>query len=298
MKPLPSGLQDHLDSGATTLCWCWRIMRKDGVVLGFTDHDCDVEFDGVLHEAQTGFTGSEVQTQLGLAPDNAEVSGALRSDRISETDLLLGRYDGATVDLYRVNWVEPSQHVRLRRMLFGEVRHGKHAFTAELRGLSARLSEVKGRLFQHGCSAMLGDARCGVNLSSSAYRATGTLEAVHSATRFEINYSGSYDDNFFAHGRLEFISGALDRLSYDIKDNVKTSGGATVSLWIGPEVLPEPGDDVRLYAGCDKSFDTCRSKFSNGLNYQGFPHIPGNDFVFRFPRQDEAANDGGSLFNE
>ena len=44
MKTLSAGLQGHVDSGTTTLAWCWRIERADGVVFGFTDHDRELEF--------------------------------------------------------------------------------------------------------------------------------------------------------------------------------------------------------------------------------------------------------------
>ena len=33
MKTLAPGLQAHLDTGATTLAWCWKITRADGSVL-------------------------------------------------------------------------------------------------------------------------------------------------------------------------------------------------------------------------------------------------------------------------
>ena len=46
MKNLSSALQAHLDDGTTTLSWCWRISRSDGVALGFTDHDRTLRFDG------------------------------------------------------------------------------------------------------------------------------------------------------------------------------------------------------------------------------------------------------------
>ncbi len=297
MKSLPSGMQAHLDSGATTLCWCWRVTRADGVVLGFTDHDRDVTFNGVAHEAQAGLTASEAQAQLGFAPDNGEVAGALRSDRISEADIALGRYDGAVVDLYRVNWSQPAQHVHMRRLTFGDIKRGKHSFTAELRGQAARLSEVQGRLFRHGCDAKLGETRCGVNLASSAYGAVGTVRKVISATSLELNWSGGFADGFFARGGLTFTTGTLRDLTFDVRDHERTGFGGLVGLWIGPDILPSVGDGIRIVAGCDKSFDTCRSKFANHLNFRGFPHIPGNDFVFRFPRQDEAENDGKSLVN-
>ena len=56
MKQLSPSLQSHLDTGATTLAWCWRVTRGDGAVLGFTDHDRDLTFDGTTFEAATGFT--------------------------------------------------------------------------------------------------------------------------------------------------------------------------------------------------------------------------------------------------
>ena len=40
-----------------------------------------------------------------------------------------------------------------------------------------------------------------------------------------------------------------------------------------------PGDQFDIIAGCDKLFSTCKSKFSNALNFQGFPHIPGDGFA-------------------
>ena len=65
MKSLPAGLQDHLDSGATTLCWCWRLVRTDGPVLGFTDHDNDIEFNGTVYEAVSGFSAGEIINRAG-----------------------------------------------------------------------------------------------------------------------------------------------------------------------------------------------------------------------------------------
>jgi uncharacterized phage protein (TIGR02218 family) len=62
--------------------------------------------------------------------------------------------------------------------------------------------------------------------------------------------------------------------------------------------MPEPlaaGDTFTVTAGCDKHFDTCVAKFNNAVNFRGFPHIPGNDFVVRYPVSGEPGHDGGSL---
>ena len=62
MKTLSPALQSHLDEGTTTLSWCWRISRADGVTLGFTDHDRVLTFDGTAYEPESGFAASEVRS--------------------------------------------------------------------------------------------------------------------------------------------------------------------------------------------------------------------------------------------
>ncbi len=52
---------------------------------------------------------------------------------------------------------------------------------------------------------------------------------------------------------------------------------------------------ITVEVGCDKRFETCRDRFANTLNFRGFPHIPGNDFVVSFTRQGEARQDGGVI---
>src|SRR5581483_11124835 len=128
MKTLPAGMQDHLNSGATTLCWCWKIVRRDGAVQGFTDHDEDVVFDGTAYAAASGFTASEVDSSLGLSVDNLSVAGALSSDTLNEADLAAGRYDNAQIEIWRVNWMNPAQRVLMRKGTLGEVKRGKTAF--------------------------------------------------------------------------------------------------------------------------------------------------------------------------
>jgi uncharacterized phage protein (TIGR02218 family) len=62
--------------------------------------------------------------------------------------------------------------------------------------------------------------------------------------------------------------------------------------------VPEPlanGDLFVVTAGCDKRFETCRSKFSNTVNFRGFPHLPGNDFVAGYAVSGEPGHDGSPV---
>jgi len=90
MREIPQLLQASLDAGATTLARCWRLERRDGVALGFTDHDQDLSFDSLVFEPESGLTPSALESVTGLAADSHQVSGALSSERISAADIATG----------------------------------------------------------------------------------------------------------------------------------------------------------------------------------------------------------------
>lgn len=144
MKTLPAALAAHLATGATTLCWCWRLTRRHGVKFGFTDHDRDVGFDGTTFEAAAGFTASEIKDAVGLSVDNLEVTSAITSERLAEPDLAAGIYDDARVEILRVNWQDASQRVLVRTGSLGEVKRAARGFAAEVRGARALPAAAQG----------------------------------------------------------------------------------------------------------------------------------------------------------
>ncbi|MGE0053150.1 MAG: DUF2163 domain-containing protein [Hyphomicrobium sp.] len=281
MKDLTPGLRAHLDSGTTTLCWCWRLTRNDGTVQGFTDHDRALSFDSTTFEASSGFTASEITDALGLSVDNLEVTGALSSASLSEDDLAAGRYDDARVEIFRVNWKNPDERVVMRTGSLGEVRRAGNSFTAEVRGLAHYLQQPKGRLFQYTCDADLGDARCGVDLDTPTFKATGTISAVLSARKFHLTGLDGYESGFFARGLARFAGGASDGLAIEIKSHVKSAGIVSLELWSEASGPPSVGDTIIVKAGCDKRIETCAVRFANAVNFRGFPDMPGNDFFTR-----------------
>ena len=191
MKSLSPALQAHLDDGTTTLSWCWRISRSDGVALGFTDHDRTLSFDGTAFEPESGFAASEIRAGSDLAVDAQDASGVLTSDRITETDILDGRWDNAAVELWRVNWADASQRVLLRRGAVGQIRRGRMAFVAEVRSLAHVLGQTVGRTFQTGCDARLGDARCGIDLENTIYKGAGVVADLLRSSRARAATNGS-----------------------------------------------------------------------------------------------------------
>jgi uncharacterized phage protein (TIGR02218 family) len=295
MRPIPPLLQTKLDSGVTTLAHCWRLARRDGVVMGFTDHDRDLVISGVTFRAGTGFTSSEAASRFDLAVDGSEISGALADDSLTDADLAAGRYDAAEVETWLVDWSEPSLKVLTARGRLGEVRREGQAFTAELRGLADLLSQESGRLYTAKCGADLGDGRCKVDLTSPALRGTGAITLVEGTSIFVASGLDGFADNLFSLGRLVWSGGANAGLSIEVKEHRLVAGHARLTLW---QAMPEPiatGDAFTVTAGCDKRFATCRANFANTDNFRGFPQIPGNDFLIASPTQGAPGNYGLSL---
>lgn len=296
MRQIPDVLAAHLSGDATTLCRSWRVTRRDGVVLGFTEHDRDLTFAGTTFQAASGFAGTEAREVAGLAAPGAEVTGGFSSAAISEADLAAGRYDGAHVELFTVNWQAPeAQHLLMKVQEIGEVSRAGGAFSAELRSFAHRLSQEQGRLYGRRCDASLGDGRCGVDLAAAGRRAMGLVAAVEGRDRLVVTGLDGFDDGHFRLGALRFDSGVNEGLTVEIAGNAAIAGGTRLTLWLPLESAAAVGDAVTVTVGCDKAFSTCRDRFANGLNFRGFPHMPGSDFAYSYVKG-VSTHDGTALF--
>lgn len=294
MSGYDAEMMSHLAGGATTLARAFAVRRSDGVELGFTDHDRDLAFDGLTFSAGTGLTAKAIESGTGLAVDNSEAFGALSSDAITEADILAGRYDGAEVRAWLVNWTDVSMRALVFRGSIGEVVRKGGGFTAELRGLAEALNRPGGRIFHARCAAVLGDAACRFDTALPGYRLERAVEIINDARVFRFASVAGFEPRWFEKGRFRVLSGPARELVGVVKNDRIDGAWREIELWQSLGIAPAAGDLVRIEAGCDKRVDTCRLKFGNILNFQGFPDIPGEDFLMNYPA-DGLLHDGGSL---
>ena len=266
-------LKAHFGGNYLTLATLWRVTRTDGTLFYFTDHDQDIVYQGATYLAATGYVPSAVQTSAGLQVDNLEVTSVLDSAFITDADLVAGLWDYAEVVIMVVNWADLTMaDMVIRRGRMGEVSAGKMSFVAELRGMAQNLQQEIGRLIMPTCNADLGDSRCQVVLSG--FTSTGTLTAVTDGAHFtDSGLAGA--TGLFNYGKLTWTAGLNDGLSMEVK--TFTTGGAIVLQQPMPYAVAV-GDTFSISQGCDKSTGAggC-TKFSNIINFQGYPHLPGVD---------------------
>lgn len=287
MRALSETLAAKLSSGVTTLCHVWRVERRDGERFAFTDHDCPLAFGDLAASPLQGVSPGVIEKSVGLSVDSASIDGALSSEAISEEDLARGLWDGARVDIYRVDWAAPEERLHLFAGHVGEVKRGALAFEAELRGLQASLNVPVGRVFSRFCDADLGDVRCGVALEASAFRGEGVIAGVLGSHAFKAMGLDDFADQWFSRGRIAWSEGGAS----EIATHRAESGGAVIELLDATPLTV--GASFIVYAGCDKRLETCRTKFANVVNFRGFPHMPGNDAIQTGPRSGDRL-DGSS----
>jgi uncharacterized phage protein (TIGR02218 family) len=273
MRTVPEALNARLATGVTTLAHVWRIVRRDGAAFAFTDHDRPLAFDALVCEPAAGLAAGALEKGLGLGVDTASIAGALSSETLTENDLTRGLWDGAGVDVFRVDWTDPTLRVHLFAGRIGEVRRGVSAFDAELRGLQAAMNTPVGRVFSRFCDADLGDARCGIDIEAGAFRGAGLVVEALSNSAFRAAGLDAFASGWFARGRLVWNDGGDGEVAaHRVED-----GAAVIELLDPAWPSIAAGRGFAVYAGCDKRLETCRAKFANNLNFRGFPHMPGND---------------------
>ena len=274
MKNLPVPAVAHLARCTTTLALCWKVIRKDTTVLGFTSTDRDLTWGGVTYKAKTGVANKTVlASSTSVSVDTHDVELLLDSEDIITQDLAAGLYDYAQLWFYLVDHTDPeSWNIILARGTLGQVIIKDNVASVEFRSLKQALQQDIGRLFTRRCDADFGDTRCGVDLGPLTV--TGTVTSV---TNRKIFVGSAVPAR--KGGKITWTSGQNTGLAGEIKAIV----GYELRLMLPAIYNITPGDGYSVYAGCDKLFSTCRDIYNNVINFRGFPHIPGYDAVLRYP---------------
>lgn len=257
----------------TALAICWRLERRDGAGLALTSHDRALTVDDIRFEPAPGVTPAAIRTELGLEPGSSEVAGSLTAEAISEADLMAGRWDGAALMLFAVDWEVPGATNSLLEGRLGEASTGDGAFEAELEGVSAQLERPVCPLTSPTCRAELGDPHCRVDMAGRKVRTTVTGASVHIIT---VDHPV---DERFRFGEVRFLSGPAN----GERQAILGVEGQQLHLRNAPAGDVMAGTVVELVEGCDKLLATCSARFANAANFRGEPHLPGNDLLTRYP---------------
>ena len=265
------------DAALESVAMLWRIERCDGVTLGFAAHDRDLWIDDLIYRAAPGMLPSAIELDDGLEPSDMDVRGALDHAAIDAGDLAAGRWDGASVRIGLVDWRASTESVAW--LLFGRlgvVECDGAAFSAQLMGRKVDLQSVFTPVASPGCRAEFCGPGC--TLSRARFEHLAVVVSLDGGLAAFSPVAGLGWDAFVG-GEIHWLTGA----NAGLRSLVWRVDGAGL---VPADPLPLPvaiGDRALLIQGCDKSIETCATRFANAINFQGEPHLPGNDLLTRYP---------------
>ncbi len=257
-----------------TVATYWRVDRCDGVTLGFTSHDADLWFDGVLHLAAPGMMPTAIRRTVGFEADSAEISGALSHDVIDPFDLRIGRFDNARVVVGLIDW-QTLEHQPVYTGRIGALSEQDTGFLAQLLSRKADLQRDPTPHTSPTCRADFCGKGC--TLSAPLY----THEAVligHDLASNTVQVSGGIAVSSLNGGTLRWMDGPYAGQASGILGTL----GDSLVLDAPINVQLDSGLRVSLREGCDHTLATCASRFANAVNFQGEPYLPGNDALIRY----------------
>lgn len=257
-----------------TVATFWRVSRRDGVTLGFTSHDRELWFDGVLHRAAPGMAPSAIRRTAGLDEDSAEVAGALSHDSVTAADLAAGRYDGARVRIGLIDWESQTRETVWIGSI-GAITEEEGGFTAELASRKAELLQTPVPRTSPACRAAFCGPGCNLNPGFYTHDAVVTAGDVEAGT---VTIACDAAPDRLLGGTLRWLGGAQAGSVARIHEG---TGGAL--LLEPPPRADATGQRAIVREGCDHRLPTCAERFDNAANFRGEPFLPGNDLLVRYP---------------
>jgi len=279
-KTVSVPLKAHYALGSTTIARCWRFERRDGQVVTVTTCARDLLINGEIYRSKEGVNPTAIAQEASAAVSNSEVNGTMAAESVSEAELFAGLWDGAFVTVFEVNYRDLSMgQMQLQSGNIGDVKAGRSAFTAEVRGLTQRLQKVVGRVYTAGCPWVFGSIgsayvpACNIDLGpltvTGAVTSVADLRTFSDSSRIEV-------PDYFGAGLITITSGENEGVQMEIY-------AFTAPQFVLHLPLPyalAAGDTYSVTPGCRKRYtEDCRTKWNNTNNFGGFPMVPGSDKV-------------------
>ncbi len=304
MRILSAAMQGLLNSDSISgLSTFWKLTRKDGTILGFTDYDAPIIANGVTYQAASGFSRSAMESRADLSVPNCDATAILTSSAITEADIRAGKYDGATIAIWLGVPTDTDfavyGTVPLPGAFLGEIKLQDGVWIAELLGLSYALSQGFIEVCTPTCQADLFDARCGAGprlLNAADFTdSSNVLSVVVDRLQFTVATAGlrfsagSFADAGstnvppYTYGTLTWTSGANKGDGYEVKlAFFDGSEQYNIQLYLQTSQPINAEDSFTITTGCDKTQSTCFNIYNNILNMRGFPGVPGLNFLFDY----------------
>ena len=290
MLTLPGCHRDVLLLRTKHLAHAWSVVRTDGQTFRFTSFDRPLVLDdGYVYTPTGSFNSSARRRENRLRDHEQEYDGHIKVGAIIADDLKSGRFKEAIVTEkvidYRVPFLGPLYTFRY---WVDDVTFSEEVWTFQCSTITRFLRNPIGGVITRNCQKILGDSECtkdvsGASFTASAVAVTGMEDGDRKRIIIASGLSGTFVDDWFNGGYVQFTSGSNSGFKMDIKDY--TQSLRRIELQLPMPFVVSAADQFTIVVGCNKLRLTCKDKFSNLVNYGGRPYMPGTDRILQTPRR-------------
>jgi uncharacterized phage protein (TIGR02218 family) len=265
-------LTAHIQGEHATLARIMSLLPRGGAPVYFTDHDEDIEYDGINYLSASGFECSAIQNVVGGGNSNLEVAIFVDTDATRQL-IIGGYYAGAAIVINVVNYADLTMgHMPMTVGLVTNVSLPyRQKAVLSFQGRAASANKYLTEVYSPTCRAIFCDARCSLNVND--FRETFTVETATGNKAFTSS-DFTQTDGFWNLGVVRWQTGDNAGQTTEIR----TQTGPAVALLIRTKSPIQIGDTAVIERGCSKTLAACRA-YNNVLNFRGEPFMPGSDFA-------------------
>jgi uncharacterized phage protein (TIGR02218 family) len=132
--------------------------------------------------------------------------------------------------------------------------------------VSAQSKPVPNHTYQSLCNHVLYDDLCQVDDTDPSFRLSTAAVTAVSGNTITVTGADAHGDGYYTGGFVE-AAGAVDRRL------ILDQTGTVLTLLL-PFTSSPLSTNVTVFAGCDHSIATCKSKFNIVINFGGFAWVP------------------------
>lgn len=276
MRNIGNNLKDSLNRNAINLIKCYDIELRDNKKLFFTNNQIDITYNNVVYTSSNGVDIRTIYNNINLEIDETNISGFIDSDIISEKDIITGKFDNASIEIFLLD-MDTKEKISIFCGFIFSISYENNMFLAKVKDKKMLLEKAFSESYSPLCRCSFCDLKC--NLNKKDYTIIGVVSKV--INQFEF-YTSTQDiisksSDYFSNGSIKIINGK----NKDMITEIKKSDGEQLILKFKFPFEINIGDKFELTVGCDKEFNTCISKFNNAINFRGEPNLPRSKKLFK-----------------
>lgn len=241
----------------------------------YTSGDEEILYNALTYKPIAEMKRSQPELTKEVAAQNLEISMP-RDNDFCKLYLTFGPPKSVWLRLYRYHrsdGINPEVVIFWQGKVRGVTWEGNRA-NVSCQLIDTAFNRNGLRAFYTGnCRHMLYDPRtCKVN--PSLFSHTATISAVSGFTVTSPQFGAFPDLSPVPNGW--WVAGFLEKISNGDLRHIIAHGGSgnTVVTLSYPFDVLNPGDSTKVFAGCNKKYSTCNSKFNNIINNGSWPFIP------------------------